>query len=75
MTVPVRKKASDFDQRILEIFDGYVHGKMTKREFTAQVGKYAAAGITGAMMPPGGAPARAEHAAAVSAATGVVRTH
>lgn len=50
MTVQVRKKASDFDQRILEIFDGYVHGKMTKREFTAQVGKYAAAGITGAMI-------------------------
>ena len=50
MTVPVRKKASDFDQRILEIFDGYVHGKMTKREFAAQAGKYAAAGVTGAMI-------------------------
>ena len=50
MTVQVRKKASDFDQRILEIFDGYVHGKMTKREFAAQVGKYAAAGVTGAMI-------------------------
>ncbi len=50
MTVPVRKKAIDFDQRILEIFDGYVHGKMTKREFTAQAGKYAAAGVTGAMI-------------------------
>ncbi len=50
MTVPVRKKASDFDQRILEIFDGYVHGKMTKREFAAQAGKYAAAGVTGLMI-------------------------
>lgn len=45
-----RKKASDFDQRILEIFDGYVHGKMSKREFISQAGKYAAAGVTGAMI-------------------------
>ncbi len=45
-----RKKASDFDQRILEIFDGYVHGKISKREFMKQAGKYAAAGVTGAMI-------------------------
>ncbi|MBM9593686.1 YghX family hydrolase [Roseitranquillus sediminis] len=45
-----RMKASDFDPRILEIFDGYVHGKLTKREFIARAGKYAAAGVTGAMI-------------------------
>ncbi|MEM0946912.1 MAG: YghX family hydrolase [Pseudomonadota bacterium] len=45
-----RKKASDFDPRILEIFDGYVHGKLTKRQFISQAGKYAAAGVTGAML-------------------------
>ncbi|MEL7461953.1 MAG: YghX family hydrolase [Pseudomonadota bacterium] len=45
-----RKKASDFDQRILEIFDGYVHGKMSKRAFMREAGKYAAAGVTGAMI-------------------------
>ena len=45
-----RKKASDFDQRILEIFDGYVHGKITKRQFIERAGKYAAAGVTGAMI-------------------------
>ncbi|WP_375688867.1 YghX family hydrolase [Pseudooceanicola sp. LIPI14-2-Ac024] len=45
-----RKKASDFDPRILEIFDGYVHGHMTKREFIARAGRYAAAGVTGAMI-------------------------
>lgn len=45
-----RKKAQDFDQRILEIFDGYVHGKITKREFISQAGRYAAAGVTGAMI-------------------------
>lgn len=46
----VRRKASDFDRRILEIFDGYVHGKMTKRDFITQAGRYAAAGVTGAMI-------------------------
>lgn len=45
-----RKRAKDFDQRILEIFDGYVHGKMSKREFITQAGRYAAAGVTGAMI-------------------------
>ncbi len=50
MTQPIRKKASDFDPRILEIFDGYVHGKMTKRDFIARAGRYAAAGVTGAMI-------------------------
>lgn len=43
-----RKKASDFDPRILELFDGYVHGKMTKREFLTSAGKYCAAGVTAA---------------------------
>jgi carboxymethylenebutenolidase len=45
-----RRKASDFDPRILEIFDGYVHGKMSKRDFITRAGRYAAAGITGAMI-------------------------
>ncbi len=49
MTVQ-RKQAKDFDQRILEIFDGYVHGQITKRQFISQAGKYAAAGVTGAMI-------------------------
>jgi len=48
---PVRRmKASDFHPYILEIFDGYVHGKLTKREFIREAGKYAAAGITGLMI-------------------------
>ena len=46
----VRRKASDFDPRILEIFDGYVHGKMSKRDFIAKAARYAAAGVTGAML-------------------------
>ncbi|MEZ5863230.1 MAG: YghX family hydrolase [Geminicoccaceae bacterium] len=50
MATSFRKSARDFDQRILEIFDGYVHGKMSKREFIAQAGQYTAAGVTGAMV-------------------------
>lgn len=47
---PVRMKASDFHPYILEIFDGYVHGKLTKREFIREAGKFAAAGVTGLMI-------------------------
>lgn len=43
-----RMKASDFDPRILELFDGYVHGKMNKREFLKNATKYVAAGVTAA---------------------------
>jgi carboxymethylenebutenolidase len=45
-----RKKASDFHPRLLEMFDGYVHGKMTKRDFLKNATKYTAAGVTGAMI-------------------------
>jgi carboxymethylenebutenolidase len=45
-----RKQARDFDPRILEIFDGYVHGNLTKRQFIQQAGKYTAAGVTGLML-------------------------
>lgn len=43
-----RKKASDFDPRLLELYDGYVHGKMTKRDFLTKSTKYVAAGVTAA---------------------------
>jgi carboxymethylenebutenolidase len=45
-----RMKASDFHPYILEIFDGYVHGKLTKREFIREAGKFTAAGVTGLMI-------------------------
>ena len=48
MNKPARMKASDFHPKLLEMYDGYVHGKMTKREFLANAGKYAAAGVTAA---------------------------
>ncbi|PSL18684.1 YghX family hydrolase [Shimia abyssi] len=43
-----RKNASDFDPRILELYDGYVHGKMTKRAFLTGAAQYTAAGISAA---------------------------
>ncbi|MGE0253466.1 MAG: YghX family hydrolase [Alphaproteobacteria bacterium] len=43
-----RKKASDFDRRILEIYDGYVHGKYSRRQFIDSVSKYAVGGVTAA---------------------------
>ena len=44
------KKASDFDQRLLELYDGYVHGKMSKRAFLENASKYAVGGITAAAL-------------------------
>jgi carboxymethylenebutenolidase len=43
-----RKQARDFDPRILEIYDGYVHGKMTKRQFLDHAAKYTVGGVTAA---------------------------
>jgi carboxymethylenebutenolidase len=45
-----RKTAADFHPAILEIFDGYVHGKLSKREFIDRAAKFAAAGVTAAMI-------------------------
>lgn len=45
-----RTTVADFHPAILEIFDGYVHGKLTKREFIDRAAKFAAAGVTGAMI-------------------------
>ena len=41
-----RKKASDFEPRLLELYDGYVHGKMSKRAFLDHAAKYAVGGVT-----------------------------
>ncbi|NNU81283.1 dienelactone hydrolase family protein [Halovulum dunhuangense] len=41
-----RKKAGDFDQRLLELYDGYVHGKMSKRAFMDAAAKFAVGGVT-----------------------------
>jgi carboxymethylenebutenolidase len=45
-----RRKASDFPQEVLNLFDGYVHGRMNRREFLDNAGKYAVGGFTAAAM-------------------------
>jgi carboxymethylenebutenolidase len=45
-----RKKASDFPQEVLDLFDRYVHGKMNRRDFLDRATKYAIGGFTAAAM-------------------------
>ena len=45
-----RKKASDFDQELLNLFDEYVHGAIDRRGFLDRAGKFAVGGMTGAML-------------------------
>jgi len=45
-----RKKASDFPQEVLDLFDGYVHGTMNRREFLDRAARYAIGGFTAAAM-------------------------
>jgi len=37
-----RKTAADFDQRVLDLFDGLVHGRITRREFLDRAAAYTA---------------------------------
>jgi carboxymethylenebutenolidase len=41
-----RKKASDFDQELLDLYDGYAHGQISKRQFFDQAAKFAVGGLT-----------------------------
>lgn len=41
-----RMTAKDFDQELLELYDFYAHGKITKREFLDRAGKFAVGGLT-----------------------------
>ena len=41
-----RMTAKDFDQGLLELYDFYAHGRITKREFLDRAGKYAVGGVT-----------------------------
>ena len=45
-----RKKATDFDPDVLILFDAYVHGAIDRRGFLHKASKYAAGGMTAAMM-------------------------
>jgi len=43
-----RKKASDYPQGLLDLFDHYVHGEITRRQFFDGAQKYAVGGLTAA---------------------------
>jgi carboxymethylenebutenolidase len=51
-----RMTAKDFDQELLELYDFYAHGRISKREFLDRAGKFAVGGLTAAailsMMSP-----------------------
>lgn len=41
-----RMTAKDFDQELLDLYDFYAHGKISKREFLNRAGKFAVGGLT-----------------------------
>ena len=45
-----RKKSSDFPPEVLTLFDGYVHGRITRREFLDRATRFAVGGFTAAAM-------------------------
>ena len=45
-----RKKAADFPPEVLKLFDGYVHGWLSRRDFLDKAGKYAVGGFSAAAM-------------------------
>ncbi len=45
-----RMTAKDFDQELLDLYDYYAHGIITKREFLDQAGRFAVGGVTAAML-------------------------
>ena len=45
-----RLTAADFDQELLDLYDFYAHGKITKREFLDRAAKFAVGGMTAAAL-------------------------
>ena len=45
-----RKKASDFPPEVLQLFDGYVHGHLSRRDFLDRAAGYTAGGMGAAAM-------------------------
>ncbi len=41
-----RKKASDFDQRALDLFDDYAHGRISRRDFAQRIAAVTVGGVT-----------------------------
>ena len=45
-----RKRAEDFDQDLLILFDAYVHGDIDRRGFLDKAGRFAVGGVTAGML-------------------------
>jgi carboxymethylenebutenolidase len=45
-----RKTAADFPPEVLRLFDGYVHGHLSRREFLRGASRYATAGVSATAM-------------------------
>lgn len=45
-----RLTAKDFDPEVLKLFDQYVHGQLSRRDFISSAARYAVAGATGASL-------------------------
>ena len=45
-----RLTAKDFPPELLELYDYYAHGKISKREFISMAAKLAVGGMTGATL-------------------------
>ena len=45
-----RMKASDFPKEVMRLFDGYVHGGLSRRQFLDRAAKYSVGGFTAAAM-------------------------
>jgi carboxymethylenebutenolidase len=45
-----RKKAADFPQELLDLFDGYVHGGISRRQFLDGAQRFAVGGMTAAAL-------------------------
>ena len=45
-----RKKADEFPQELLNLFDKYVHGELPRRDFLEGAQKFATGGVTAAML-------------------------
>lgn len=50
MTPVRRMTAKDFPQELLDLYDFYAHGRITKREFLNGAAKFAVGGVTAAML-------------------------
>jgi len=45
-----REKASDFDQRLLNLYDDFAHGRIARRDFVQRAAAFATAGVTAEML-------------------------